>query len=69
MDPVSNHGAKRVTPEEAENRLRLRLVMETAGFVAYANEWWHYTLEDEPFPDTYFDFPISAPATSLWPRP
>jgi len=33
--------------------------METCGFSAYAYEWWHYTLKDEPFPDTYFDFPVT----------
>ena len=36
--------------------------MEASGFAGYASEWWHYTLEDEPFPDTYFDFPITAVA-------
>ena len=70
MDPVSHHGAKRVTPVGGrEPRMRLRSVMETAGSWPTTSEWWHYTLEDEPYPDTYFDFPISAPATALWPRP
>ena len=32
--------------------------MEKHGFVNYAKEWWHYTLRDEPYPDTYFDFPV-----------
>ena len=32
--------------------------METCGFSAYDCEWWHYSLNDEPYPDTYFDFPI-----------
>jgi D-alanyl-D-alanine dipeptidase len=32
--------------------------MEASGFSPYASEWWHYTLRDEPYPDTYFDFPI-----------
>ena len=59
MDPVSHHGARRVTPEATANRQHLRAIMESAGFTAYANEWWHYTLTDEPFPDTYFDFPIA----------
>jgi D-alanyl-D-alanine dipeptidase len=31
--------------------------MEHAGFCAYDYEWWHYTLRNEPYPDTYFDFP------------
>jgi D-alanyl-D-alanine dipeptidase len=33
--------------------------MEACGFGSYAREWWHYTLRDEPHPDTYFDFPIT----------
>lgn len=40
------------------NRLRLREAMERRGFRAYDKEWWHYTLRDEPFPKTYFDFPV-----------
>ena len=32
--------------------------MEACGFSAYDPEWWHYTLKDEPYPDTYFDFPV-----------
>ena len=41
-----------------QNRYLLRSIMENAGFVNYDKEWWHYTLRDEPFPDTYFDFPV-----------
>jgi hypothetical protein len=40
-------------------RENLRAVMEGCGFTAYACEWWHYTLAEEPFPDTYVDFPVS----------
>ena len=29
------------------------------GFASPAEEWWHFTLQDEPYPDTYFDFPVS----------
>ncbi|MFJ8013272.1 D-Ala-D-Ala dipeptidase VanX [Streptomyces sp. NPDC096339] len=59
MDPISHHGAHGITPVEAQNRLHLRSIMETCGFGAYECEWWHYTLVDEPYPDTYFDFPIA----------
>lgn len=40
------------------NRLLLKLVMEKHGFKNYDQEWWHYTLVGEPYPDTYFDFPV-----------
>ena len=58
MDPISHHGAPGTTNAEASNRRVLRSIMEDCGFIPYEREWWHYTLRDEPFPDTYFDFPI-----------
>ena len=39
-------------------RLLLKRRMEKHGWQSYPQEWWHFTLKDEPFPDTYFDFPI-----------
>jgi len=60
MDPISHHGAKGITRIEARNRRYLCTIMEACGFSAYECEWWHYTLNDEPFPDTYFDFPITS---------
>lgn len=60
MDPLSHHGAEGITRAETENRRHLRSAMEACGFSSYACEWWHYTLRDEPFPDTYFDFPVSC---------
>jgi len=59
MDIVSHHGAQGITPVETRNRQSLRSIMETCGFSAYECEWWHYTLDNEPYPDTYFDFPIT----------
>jgi D-alanyl-D-alanine dipeptidase len=47
-----------ITGEARENRLLLRRIMEDAGFRNYVNEWWHYTLVDEPYPDRYFDLPV-----------
>jgi zinc D-Ala-D-Ala dipeptidase len=60
MDPISHHGAEGIAPEEAENRQHLCSIMEACGFARYDSEWWHYTLKDEPYPDTYFDFPITG---------
>jgi D-alanyl-D-alanine dipeptidase len=59
MDALSHHGAAGITRTEAANRRHLRFLMEASGFSAYDCEWWHYTLKDEPYPDTYFDFPVS----------
>lgn len=59
MDVLSHHGASGLTETETNNRKRLRHIMESSGFEAYCNEWWHYVLIDEPYPDTYFNFCIS----------
>lgn len=45
-----------ITAQQKANRLLLRTVMMKYGFMPYEKEWWHFTLKDEPFPDTYFDF-------------
>jgi zinc D-Ala-D-Ala dipeptidase len=60
MDPISHHGAKGITEVEARNRHYLSSIMEDCGFSSYDCEWWHYSLRDEPYPNTYFDFPIMA---------
>lgn len=62
MDPISHHGANGITQVEAYNRQCLRSIMESCGFDSYDCEWWHYTLKEEPYPDTYFDFPITTDA-------
>lgn len=59
MDPISHHSARGITRAEAKNRQCLRAVMEACGFHSYEYEWWHYTLDAEPYPNTYFDFPIT----------
>lgn len=56
--PVSHHGSDLINREQAANRLVLRRVMLDHGFVPYENEWWHYTLSNEPFPDTSFNFDV-----------
>lgn len=58
MDERSHHDYSGCTAEQTKNRLLLRRLMEQAGFAAYSAEWWHYRLAKEPYPDTYFDFPI-----------
>jgi D-alanyl-D-alanine dipeptidase len=60
MDSISHHGAKGITQVQARCRHYLRSIMESCGFRSYDCEWWHYTLRDEPYPDTYFDFPITS---------
>jgi D-alanyl-D-alanine dipeptidase len=59
MDPVSHHGARGISPLEARNRDHLCALMEDAGFDRYDREWWHYSLREEPYPDTYFDFAVA----------
>ncbi len=59
MDERSHHGARGVSEVAARHRGTLCSVMEHSGFRRHECEWWHYALRDEPYPDTYFDFPIS----------
>ena len=47
-----------LTAAQRANRRLLADAMRAQGFEPYAEEWWHYTLEDDPYPDTYFDFPV-----------
>ena len=61
MDPISGHDAADIPQVARRNRVRLKTLMERFGFLPYQAEWWHYTLKDEPYPNTYFDFPIDEP--------
>ena len=49
-----------ITEEQYQNRMILREAMLAHGFKPLAEEWWHFTLADEPYPDTYFTFPINS---------
>ena len=49
-----------ITEEQYANRMLLREVMLRHGFKPLVEEWWHFTLADEPYPDTYFTFPINS---------
>ena len=47
-----------ITKQQFQNRMILRDAMMRHGFKPFNTEWWHFTLENEPFPDTYFTFPV-----------
>ena len=49
-----------VTEKQYANRMLLREIMTSHGFKPIAEEWWHFTLAEEPYPDTYFDFPVGG---------
>ena len=55
---LSNTLNKNIATQQKINRLLLKTLMEKHGFRNYDKEWWHYTLNNEPYPDTYFDFAI-----------
>lgn len=55
---VSHHDTPLISKEHHNNRNILRNIMKAHGFKEYSKEWWHYVLDSEPFPQTYFDFVI-----------
>lgn len=55
---LSHPGNTKVTLDARIGRMLLKTLMEGQGFRNYDQEWWHFTLKDEPFPDRYFDFLI-----------
>ena len=57
---VSHPDYKGITEQQYENRMMLQRAMVRNGFEPIDREWWHFTLKDEPYPDTYFEFPVSA---------
>lgn len=60
MDPrtgkIRDH--QKITAEQFNNRMILRKAMMRHGFKPISTEWWHFTLRNEPFPNTYFRFPV-----------
>ena len=56
--PTGGAGRGAITPEQFKNRMILRQAMLRHGFKFFPTEWWHFTLKDEPFPETYFTFPV-----------
>ncbi len=61
---LSHPDYKGITEEQYANRMLLRDAMQRRGFLPLAEEWWHFTLADEPFPETYFTFPVRIPPTA-----
>ena len=47
-----------ITPEQFRNRMILRRAMLRHGFKPISTEWWHFTLKNEPYPHTFFTFPV-----------
>ena len=57
---LSHPDSRAVTQEQYDNRMFLQSAMVRNGFKPLDCEWWHFSLKDEPYPDTYFEFPVSA---------
>ena len=57
---LSHPDYRGVTEKQYAKRMLLREIMTSHGFKPLAEEWWHFTLADEPYPGTYFDFPVTA---------
>ena len=57
---VSHPDSNKVSEEQHENRMFLQKAMRRNGFLPINCEWWHFSLENEPYPDTYFEFPVSS---------
>ena len=62
LGELSHPDYKGVTEKQFENRMLLQSAMVRHGFRPLDTEWWHFTLENEPWPDTYFTFPVMNPS-------
>ncbi|WP_410767712.1 M15 family metallopeptidase [Fontibacillus sp. BL9] len=58
LGEISSHGTKLIAKEQRKNRYILKTAMVNQGFKPYSKEWWHYTLKNEPYPSTYFNFDV-----------
>ena len=58
FSPLSWPGNQQVGDDARANRKILADAMIKRGFIPYDKEWWHFTLRNEPFPETFFDFPV-----------
>ncbi|MBO7083284.1 MAG: phosphatase PAP2 family protein [Bacteroidales bacterium] len=59
-DNSASPTGRSITKEQFNNRMILRNAMLRHGFKTLDSEWWHFTLKNEPFPDTYFTFPVKT---------
>ena len=57
---LSHPDCRNITDEQYENRMLLQHVMVRNGFQPIDCEWWHFSLQNEPYPDTYFECPVSS---------
>lgn len=57
---LSHPDYKDITEQQYKNRMLLREAMLKYGFNPLEEEWWHFTLDNEPYPDTYFTFPVNS---------
>ena len=60
FSPLSHPDCPDVTEEQHDNRMRLQRAMVRNGFAPIDCEWWHFALADEPYPETFFEFPVAA---------
>jgi len=65
FSPLAHTFNTNISQEQLQNRYILKSAMEDRGFINYQGEWWHYTLQNEPYNSTYFNFPIMARDTSI----
>lgn len=59
FDPVSHSDSEAINAEQKANRLLLKDLMQQQGFAPYELEWWHFTLHNETYPNSYFDFVVN----------
>lgn len=58
FDDIAHTDSKLVTKSQSKNRMLLKELMEAQGFKNFSQEWWHYSLKPEMFPEDYFDFDV-----------
>jgi D-alanyl-D-alanine dipeptidase len=58
FSPMAHPSYQNLSAKAKANRMLLQSLMKQVGFQPLSTEWWHFTLVDEPYPNTYFDFPV-----------